>query len=362
MTHTNDNVPEIMHGAQIVQYGAPNDCFKYSEEIPVPQIKSDHEVLVRVKAAGVNPVEAKVAAGNMKLATFIMSLPAIIGADYAGIVVAKGSKVEEFQVGDEVFGTQILPFYVHGSYAQYVTINTKRASIAKKPEHLSFEQAASVGIAALTAYQGIIKNGAVTEANTNERRNILVVGASGGVGSYGVQIAKAINPENHVVGICSEKNIEFVKSLGADRIVNYRDKEEFDAFLEEKVPFDIIFDCVGGEEYYNKLDGLLKKDGVFSTAVGPFEYFGSEHVGVFTLLEMGRKIAYKKLFAPHRYTPIILLPHGDFRTKLAPFFEQGKVRGTVYDKNNIIPLKDIARAHELMHSHRTVGKVVLSID
>lgn len=356
------DIPKTMHGAQFVQYGASNDSFKYNEEISVPKIKSDHEVLIKVKAAGVNPVDAKVASGNMKLATYFISFPAVMGADYSGVIIAKGSKVKDFGVGDEVFGTQTLPFYMHGAYAQFIVINTKWASIAKKPDHLSFEQAASVGIAGLTAYQGIIKNGAITDDNIKEKRNILVVGASGGVGSYAVQIAKAIHSENHVVGICSEKNSDFVKSLGADRVVNYRDKNAFDQFLEEKVPFDIIFDCVGGEDYYNKLDGLLKKNGVYSTAVGPLESFGSTTVGISTLFGIVGKVAYKKLFAPHRYTPIVLLPHAEFGTKLAPFFEQGKVRGTVYDEKSVIPLKDIARAYELMLSHRAVGKIVLSID
>lgn len=361
MTSTND-IPKTMHAAQLVKYGPPNECFKYNEDVPVPQIKCQSQVLVRVKAAGVNPIDAKIASGNMKFATFTMSLPAVIGADFSGIIVAKGNKVTDFEVGDEVFGTQSLPFKMDGSYAQYTLIDTAKASIAKKPKDLSFEQAATAGIAALTAYQGILKFGSITEANANEKRNILIVGASGGVGSFSVQIAKAVNPANLVVGICSEKNADYVRSLGADRVINYRDAKAFDEFLNENIPFDVVMDCVGGEDYYNKLDKLLKKDGVYSTAVGPLEHAGSNSIGISAMLTIGCKVAYKKLFAPHKYLPITHLPHEDFREKVAPFFQQGKMHGTIQDDSNIVPLREIARAHDLQNSHRTVGKIVISID
>lgn len=363
MTSTTNDIPKTMHAAQLVKYGPPNECFKYNEDVPVPQIKCQSQVVVRVKAAGVNPIDAKIASGNMKFVTFTMSLPAIIGADFSGIIVAKGSKVTDFEVGDEVFGTQSLPFKMDGTYAQYTLIDTSKASIAKKPKNLSFEQAATAGIAALTAYQGILKFGNITDANANQKRNILVIGASGGVGSFGIQIAKAVNSQNLVVGICSEKNVDYVKSLGADRVINYRDAKAYDEFVNENIPFDVIMDCVGGEDYYNTLDKLLKKDGVYSTAVGPLEHAGSKSIGISSIINIGLKVAYKKLFAAHKYLPITHLPHEDYRNKLAPYFQEGKMRGTIQDEtNNVVPLKEIARAHDMQNSHRTVGKIVISID
>ncbi|KAI8056445.1 chaperonin 10-like protein [Thamnidium elegans] len=355
-------IPDTMHGVQLVKYGSFEEALVYNEEIPIPKIKSKTQVLVRIKAASVNPIEAKVASGNMKLGTFAVGLPSILGADFSGVIIAKGDKVTDFEVGDEVFGSQELPFGMNGVYAQYTTVETTGASIAKKPKELSFEQAASAGIAVLTAYQAIVNYGRITKNNSKEKRNILVVGASGGVGSYGIQVAKAINTENNVIGICSAKNVEFVESLGADRVINYRDEESYKSFLDEKIPFDIIFDCVGGDEYYKQLDPLLTKKGVYSTAVGPVAHAGSSYLGVVDVFSLVGNIVYKKLFGCHRYAMVTELPHNEFRTKIAPLFDNHKIHGTVYDDDNIFPLREISKAFEKIWSHRAVGKIVISID
>ncbi|GAN05445.1 zinc-binding alcohol dehydrogenase [Mucor ambiguus] len=351
-----------MHALQLVKYGSPADAFLYNEQAQKPKLKSKNQVLVRVKAAGVNPVEAKVASGNMNLAVSTMKLPIVLGADFSGVIEKVGSAVKDFKEGDEVFGSLQLPMFLEGTFAQYTVVDTTKASIAKKPANLSFEQAASAGIAAITAYQGIINFGK-TYKKPDLHRKILIVGASGGVGSYGVQFGKAINKENSVVGICSSSNAEFVRSLGADRIVDYKDKAAYDAFTtEEKGTFDIIFDCVGGEEYFNQLDPLLKKSGVYSTAVGSMAHVGSEYVGITQVVSMAAKLVYKKLFGSHGYYFIHSLPHGEFRDKISKFFESGAVHGGITDDNNIIPLREGVRAFEKLHTHRTVGKIVLQMD
>jgi NADPH:quinone reductase-like Zn-dependent oxidoreductase len=357
-----NDLPTTMKGVQLVKYGSPKESLQYSEEIPVPKIKSPTQVLVHIKAAGVNPAESKAAAGNLKFATFAMKLPTIIGGDFAGIVVAKGDKVTDFAVGDEVFGSQPRPFMIDGTYAEYTVVDTTKASIAKKPHDVSFEQAASAGIAFITAYEGIVNNGNITEKNKTEKRNILVVGASGGVGSYGVEVAKAINPENHVVGISSTANIEFVKSLGADQVIDYKDQAAYQEFLKTTDKFDIVFDCVGGDDYYNQLDHLLTKKGVFSTAVGPIEHVGSSNVGLVTVGTLVGKVAYRKLFGSHTYAMIVGLRHSEFRSKMAPLFTNDKVRGTVYKEDSKVPLRKAYEAYEMLNSHRTVGKIVLVIE
>ncbi|KAL9543761.1 hypothetical protein MBANPS3_007961 [Mucor bainieri] len=345
-----------MHALQLVKYGSPKEAFVYNEQAPKPIIKSKSQVLVRIKAAGVNPVEAKISSGNMKLETSAMKMPTVLGADFSG------TAVKDFQVGDEVFGSLHLNMSLEGTFAQYTVVDTTKASIAKKPPNLSFEQAASTGIAAITAYQGIINNGK-TFKNPDLHHRILVVGASGGVGSYGVQFCKAINKENTVVGICSGPNSEFVRSLGADRIVDYKDKAAYNAFItEEKGTFDIVFDCVGGEEYFNQLDPLLKKGGVYSTAVGPIEHVGFEYVGIIQAAFMLAKILYKKVFGRHAYYFIHDLPHSEFRDKISKFFESEAVHGTVIDDSNIVPLREGVRAFEKLHTHRTVGKIVFQMD
>ncbi|KAI9362606.1 chaperonin 10-like protein [Pilaira anomala] len=355
-------IPETMHGVQVIKYGISEDSLIYSKEVPVPKLKTKTQVLIRVKAAGVNPVDAKAASGNMKLATITARFPFVPGADYAGVIVAMGEKVTDFELGDEVFGSQEYPFGMDGSYAQYILIDTAKAAIAKKPQELSFEQAASAGIAVMTAYQGIITNGGIDESNKHQRRNILIIGASGGVGSYGVQIAKILNHQNNVIGICSEKNVEYVKSLGADRVINYRDQENYEMFINENIPFDVILDCVGGDDYYKRLGPLLTKDGIFSSAVGPVAHAGSTNLGLMDFGSIAGNIFCKKLFGTHRYDMITSLPYKDFKDKIAPFFKNLEVRGTVQDDENIIPLKDVHKAFEKIKSHRTVGKIVLSVD
>ncbi|CEP19198.1 hypothetical protein [Parasitella parasitica] len=351
-----------MHALQLVKYGLPKDAFHYNEHAPIPSIKSKNQVLVRIKAAGVNPVETKAASGNMKMVLFAMKLPIVIGADFSGVIEQVGDAVKDFQIGDEVFGSLHMPFFLSGTFAQYTVVDTTKASIAKKPEHLTFEQAASAGIAVCTAYQGIVNNGK-TFKTPNISRKILVVGASGGVGSYGIQISKAINKDNTVVGICSGSNAEFVKSLGADRIIDYKDKAAYESFItKEKNSFDIVFDCVGGEEYYTQLDPLLKKDGVYSTAVGPIEHAGSNYVGITQVISVVFKLGCKKLFACHPYYFIHDLPYSEFRDKIAPLFESKAIHGTVLDESNIVPLKDGALAFERLATHRTVGKIVFKID
>lgn len=353
------DIPTVMKGVQLVKYGSPKESLEYSEDIPVPKLSKGSQVLVQIKAAGVNPVEAKATSGNMKIATFAMKLPTILGADFAGIVVAKGDKVTDFEVGDEVFGSQPMPFMIEGTYAEYTVVDTLKASIAKKPVNISFEQAASAGIAFITAYQGIVNNGKITEKSINQKRNVIVIGASGGVGSYAIQIAKVINPENHVVGICSTANIEFVKSLGADQVIDYKDQASYQEFLKTTDKFDIVFDCVGGDYYYHQLDPLLTKQGVYSTAVGPVESIGSTFVGLGVVGTVVGKVAYKKLFGSHTYAMITGLPHKEFREKIAPLFTKDKVRGTVYKEENKLPIKNAAEAFEKLNSHRTVGKIVL---
>lgn len=359
------NIPKMMRGVQLVKYGLPKESLVYNTVIPVPKITKDTQVLIRNRAASVNPGEAKCAGGHIKIVTFMMKLPCVIGGDFAGEIVDKGEKVTDFEIGDQVFGTQPFPFYVDGTYAQYTVVNTATGSIAKKPENLSYEQAASAGIAVLTAYQGIVNIGRITEENKHEKRVICIVGASGGVGAYAIQIAKAINPENTVVGICSGKNAEFVKSLGADVVIDYKDKEAYDKFIEttEKGSFDIVFDCVGGENYHSQLDPLLKKTtGIYSSAVGPVQHVYSDSVGLSTIFSMMSKVAYKRIFSPHRYEMVGALPHNEFSTKIASLFSEKKIRGPIYDVNSIVPLKDTHQAYELINSHRAVGKIVLAID
>ncbi|CEI97056.1 hypothetical protein RMCBS344292_11198 [Rhizopus microsporus] len=353
-----------MRGVQFIKYGPTNEALQYKEDIPSPKIKNPHQVLIKIKATGINPVELKVTTGSMKIMTsMIVSLPGILGADFAGVITEKGQQVTDFEVGDEVFGCLPLPLGPNGTYAEYTIADVRHSAMAKKPRDLPFVQAASAGIAVLTAYGGIVKFGKITDQNKSEKRRVLVIGASGGVGSYGVQIAKAINPDNYVVGICSSRNADFVESLGADSVIDYSNAEEYSSFLQDRSePFDIIFDCVGGDDYYHKLAPLLKRHGVYSTAVGPIKHIGSENISITNLFSTAGKLTYRKLFAPHTYGMILSLPHSNFKTHIAPLFESKALKGMVVDDSNVFSLKDVHKAHEKLATHRVRGKIVLDIE
>ncbi|KAI8364426.1 chaperonin 10-like protein [Blakeslea trispora] len=324
-----------MRALELTRYGSPLECFAYNENVLKPSLQSPYQILIRVKAAGTNPVDTKIASGHFSL---FPSLPNIMGADFAGIVEQKGDQVEGFEKGDAVFGSLHMPFSECGSYAEYTVVNILHDSIAKKPPHLSFEQAASAGIAVLTAYQGIVNHQPQTTC-----RQILVVGASGGVGAYAVQLAKALN--NTVIGICSGKNVPFVQQMGADLVVDYMDQRAFDDFRQTyQGQLDLVFDCVGGNRYHELLDPLLNDQGLYSSAV----------------IEANHALT-KPSFARHPYAIVLSLPHQDFRTRIAPLFESGQLSGMVQDQENIIPLREGHKAHLKLVTHRTVGKIVLQI-
>jgi NADPH:quinone reductase-like Zn-dependent oxidoreductase len=226
-------------------YGPPEVLSYEDVEKPVP---ADNQVLVKVHAAAVNPLDYH----YMRGLPYIMRLSSGIGApedirmgrDYAGIVEAVGKDVTKFKPGDAVFGG------AGGAFAEYI-VGRQDGSIAHKPDNVTFEQAGSVGVAAITALQALRDKGGVGEG-----MKVLINGASGGVGTFAVQIAKAYGAEVH--GVCSTRNVEMVKSLGADRVFDYK-KEDYTQSGEQ---YDIIVDNVGNHSILANT-GVMKPDGRF---------------------------------------------------------------------------------------------------
>jgi len=226
--------PDLSAGTETMQaavrrcYGSPDVIEITNIEKPVPD---DDEVLVRIHAASVNPLDWHELRGLpyvMRLMTGL-GLPDSVrmGVDYSGVVEAIGANVTAFEPGDEVFGGR------NGAFAQYVTVGEDRA-IALKPANMSFEQAASVGIAGITALQALRDKGKLQPA-----QRVLINGASGGVGTFAVQIAKSFGAE--VTAVCSSRNVELVRSIGADHVFDYK-KEDYTDSGEQ---YDLIIDNVG---------------------------------------------------------------------------------------------------------------------
>jgi NADPH:quinone reductase-like Zn-dependent oxidoreductase len=232
-------------------YGAP-DVLKL-EKVPVP-IPADDQMLVRVVASSLNIYDWHMTTGTPYMVRAVAGLAKpkhpIPGADVAGVVERVGSGVSRFQPGDEVFGD-----IGYGAFAEHAAVGEK--SIAPKPKSVSFEQAATVSLAGLTALQGLRDIGRVEPG-----QRVLVNGASGGVGTFAVQIAKALGAE--VTAVCSTSKVETVTSIGADHVIDYTK----DDYVETEQGYDILFDNVG-DRPWSQTSRVLASDGINVTTTGP---------------------------------------------------------------------------------------------
>jgi len=343
-----------MYALQLNEFGPPSNL-KYVE-VKAPTLNSEYKVIVKVIAAGINPIEYKLRRGNFPFVNALLHFPAILGNDFSGIVVAKGKNVTEFNIGDEVFGRTQSIFNGLGSYAQYLPVDVKSDGIVKKPSSITHQEAAGFGLACLTAWIGLVSTGGlkIDEEAKQLQQKVLVIGASGGLGTFAVQIAKNIN-NAHVTAICSGKNAELVKKLGADRVIDYT-KEDFGVSLkqEEKESFDLVFDCIGGDEIYNKSIPILKKKGNFVTVVGPDPY--GDNVGVVEALKMGTVAFGRKFFGVRNYKIILTAALKDL-PKITTYLEKRQIITVI---GHEFDLKDGVKAHELSESHKAVGKIILN--
>ena len=229
-----------MKAALLDRFGSPDNIELREIEEPTP---ADDEVLVRVRATSVNPADWYSVMGRPYVGRMAMGLRKPksdrVGVDFAGTVEAVGNDVTELRPGDEVFGGR------SGAFAEYVVVREERA-VVSKPANVTFEQAAAVPVAALTALQGLRDKGQLQPG-----QQVLINGASGGVGTFAVQIAKALGAE--VTGVCSTRNVDIVRSLGADHVIDYTRED----FTESDRRYHLLLDVAGSRswsEYKRVLD------------------------------------------------------------------------------------------------------------
>ena len=290
------------------------------EDVPRPVPKAG-EVLVQVQAAGVNPVDWKIRRSGGK--GFGPPLPQIPGFDIAGVVAEVGDGVKRFAKGDAVFG--YLSLQRGGAYAEYAI--ALEGELARKPEKLSFDEAAGVPLAALTAWQALVDT-----AKLEEGRAVLIHGAAGGVGHFAVQIAHARGA--HVIATASQKNHEFLKGLGADEVIDYTSQR----FEELVSGVDVVLDSIGGDTQARSL-GVLAEGGILVSIVGGPPKAEIEK----------RKV---------RGVGILVHPDGKELEELARLLDEGKLKVEV---SATFPLAEAAKAHELSEAGHVRGKVVLHV-
>jgi NADPH:quinone reductase-like Zn-dependent oxidoreductase len=250
-----------MKAIRIHQFGGPE--VMQLDQIPVPEPGAD-EVLIRVYASSVNPVDWKIREGQRK-EKFPGKLPLTMGWDVSGIITEVGENVKYLQVHDDVYGR---PDPTRdGAFADYIVV--KENQVAHKPKSVSHLEAASVPLAGLTAWQGLFAHG-----NLLPGQKVLIHAASGGVGTFAVQLAKWKGA--YVVGTCSEKNAELVKSLGSDMVIDYKN-QNFEDLLSG---IDLVFDTIGGDTQKRSVK-VLRNGGRLITTVKPEDIAEAKSRGIF---------------------------------------------------------------------------------
>ena len=316
-------------------------CYGPADVLRVEQVArpalADDQVLVRVRAASVNPLDWHYMRGE----PYIVRLDAGVGAptdirmgeDFAGTVEAVGRSVRRFKVGDEVFGAR------SGAFAEYVSVPEDRA-VVLKPAGVTFEQAAAVPIAAVTALQALRDNG-----NIRSGEKVLINGASGGVGTFAVQIAKAFGAE--VTGVCSTRNVERVRALGADHVVDYT-REDFSAGAER---YDLIVDTVGNHGL-SELRRVLRPKGALVIVGGPSD---NRWIGPLTSVAKGWLFS---RFVEQRFGMMLARMNRADLEALSDLMQQGKLT-PVIDRH--YALADAADAIRYVEAGHAQGKVIIDV-
>lgn len=309
-----------MKAIVIEQYGGAEELVE--KELQKPVIK-DNQVLIEMHATSINPIDWKIREGYMK-EMIPFEFPLILGWDAAGVVSEVGKDVTNFKVGDEVFARPDMP---SGTYSEYVAVEEEL--IAIKPKSLSFEEAASVPLAGLTAWQCLVDFGQIKEGD-----KVLIHAGSGGVGSFAIQIAKSFGA--HVLSTASGKNEAFLKELGVDEFINYETTD----FTEVVQNVDLVVDTMGGE-ILDKSLGVVRK--------------GGRLVSI-----SGQPDAEKAVANEVTAESLWLNPNGKQLAELGELMEQGKVKAHI---GHTFPLTadGLREAHELSATHHAKGKIVIVV-
>jgi NADPH:quinone reductase-like Zn-dependent oxidoreductase len=301
-----------MHAIVIHETGGP-EVLQYEEvERPEP---SDGEVLIRVRAASVNPIDWKNRRGMSA-----EDLPAVLGREVSGTVEI--SRADGFSEGDEVFG-----WSASGGYAEFSTASA--GALAKKPAGVTFEQAAAIPVAGVTAWQGLFDKGGLDSGQT-----ALIAGAAGGVGHLAVQFAKRVAGAR-TIGTGSSRSREFVLGLGADEFVDYTQQD----VAESVNDVDVALDTVGGDVTQTVVP-ILREGGIIVTIASAPPEDAARQRGARAVLH-------------------VTSPNPDHLARVAELVASGEVRMEI---SEVLPLSEAQRAHELSESGHTRGKIVLTVD
>lgn len=294
------------------------------QDLPIAK-PNDEQVLIKVIATSLNPIDVKTRVGQGAMAVYPVAPPVILGWDLSGVVVC-GGKSQHWQAGDEVFGSVNFPG-LGKSNAQYALVTA--AHLARKPSSISHQAAAAASMAGLTAWQALTGQGHLLAG-----KRVLIHGASGGVGHMAVQLAKSLGA--YVIGTSSQANKEFVLALGADEHIDYKSAP----FEKQVSNIDFVLDTVGGDTAYRSLSVL--KNGATLVTILPLE-------------ESVIQASIKRNIAAHF---VLMASCGADMESVARLLSEKKIAVHI---SHQFPLAELGKAHQLLETGRVVGKIVLTV-
>ncbi|WP_233810021.1 NADP-dependent oxidoreductase [Paraburkholderia sp. HP33-1] len=325
------------------RYGRKNGV--RAGNMPVPELRED-DVLIQIHAAGVNPLDSKIRDGEFKL-ILPYRLPLILGNDLAGVVVRAGSRVRKFKPGDEVYARP--PKDRIGTFAEFIAITED--AVALKPKTLSMEEAASIPLVGLTAWQALVERGQLKKG-----QKVLIHAGSGGVGTFAIQLAKHLGAT--VATTASAANAGLMKQLGADTVIDYK-KDDFAAVLKD---CDVVLDTQGGNTLEKSLQ-VLKPGGKLIGIAGPPDPDFARQMGASWFLKAAmRFLSYRIRKAARRrdvgYSFLFMRADGDQLAQIAKLVDIAAVRPVI---DRIFPFESTQEAVAYVETGRAKGKVVVKI-
>jgi alcohol dehydrogenase len=327
----------------INRYGK-NDVVREGE-MPCPEVRED-DVLVQIHAAGVNLLDSKIREGEFKL-ILPYRLPLILGNDVAGVVVGVGSRVRRFKPGDEVYARPDQDRI--GTFAEFIAI--KEDPLAHKPKNLTMEEAASIPLVGLTAWQALVER-----ADLKKGQKVFIQAGSGGVGTFAIQLAKHLGAT--VATSTSTANIDWVKSLGADIVIDYK-KEDFETILSD---YDLVLNSLGGEMLEKSLR-VLKPGGKLISISGPPDPGFAKDFGLPWIVGLATRILSngirKKAERHHAsYSFLFMRANGQQLSEISSLIDSGIIRPIV---DRTFPFESTKEAMDYVETGRAKGKVVVKV-
>ena len=327
-----------MKALQIVKYGEIKDSLAFND-IDTPAIQAK-DVLIQVKAAAINPIDKSIILGNLQ-SLLPIPLPSTSAYDVSGKVIEKGTEVSDFEIGDLVYAR--VPQEQMGTIAEYVAVNT--IAVSKKPGNLTFEEAASIPLADLTALQSL------EHVRIKENDKVLIHAGSGGVGSFAIQYAKAKGA--YVYTTTSTNNVNWVKDLGADRVIDYK-TEDYKTIVKEA---DIVFDTLG-KNYASEAFEVIKQGGKVVSVVGPLDEDSAKMFGMADY-KLPEELALLISEKDASYKFIFMHPNGSHLAEITSLIEDGKIK-PIIDK--VYPFNESIDAFTHLATGRAKGKIVIKIN